>query len=245
MATAKRAKAPKWQFPFFNHGLWSYRDEIKSAHWYVVFEQGVPEADRASVLAGAPPPCAGPAHWGGDRIVLLESPPDRYFDAHVWRTYGPQAAASDEDDEEEDFELTKNEAQAFVAALDAWLDELHHRSPIAVVIGSRGSPKDPWSKWSVEQLSAHVIPSLRTLLASQRPPAEETRQLWSPERLAAWVVWQAVASFFELHDAKELDEAQRGEMAALTHEAKGHDEMLDPKLDRILRMLAKASTQAT
>lgn len=255
MATSK-VKTPRWRFPFFNHGVWGYRDEIRSAHWYLVFAEDIPEAERAAVLEGAPLPAAGPVHWGG-RVVMLESPPDRFFDAYVWRAHGPGAgAAGKEDDEEEDideetydeedYELTRKEAQAFVDAFDVWLAAVHERRPLTLVIGWQGSLKDAWSVWSVEQLHGRVIPALRALLAGLRPPSvAEAREGMSPERLAGWVAWKAVASFFELHDAKSLDEAQRADMAAVAQAAKGYDDELDLKLDRILRTIAKASSAAT
>src|SRR5690348_2129534 len=95
--TTRRGRGPRWQFACFNHGLWRWRDEIRSAHWYLVFDGDVAVGERATLLAGAPPPCGGPVRWGG-RVALVESPPDHFFDAHVARAYGPRAAGSDDDD---------------------------------------------------------------------------------------------------------------------------------------------------
>jgi len=252
-----KAKKQKWQFPFLDHGLWSYSDEIRSANWYLVFAEDVPEAERAAVLEGVPPPAAGPVQWGG-RVVLLESPPDRFFDSYVYRAYGPNPMADPLADDEpelsdadlatydDDSVVTKREATAFVDAFDVWLAAVHERRPLTLVIAWQGSPKDAWSKWSVEQLPGRVIPELRALLAGLRPASvAEAREGVTPERLAGWVAWSAVATCVDLYDVKSLDEAQRADMVALVQAAKGYEDELDLKLNRILRFIAKASSAAT
>lgn len=253
--TSKRGKPSNWPYVFLNHGLWGYRDEIRSAQWYVVFERDVPEGERERLLQDRPPPAAGPARWAGGRILRFESPPDRFFDSHVWRAYGPGAAGrGDEDDgaatsdedlgDDEDFELTKREAQAFVGALDAWLEQVHGRHPIALVIAWNGDANDPWSGWSVERVPERIVPILREIVAAGRAASDETRQPDAPEQLAGWVVWEALASYFEDHEPKDLDAPARAAMEEAARGAKGHDPSLDWKLDRLLRKLAKASGAA-
>jgi len=251
MAVTKKAKASGRPFVFLNHGLWSYIDEIKSAGWYVVFESGVAEPDRASVTQGAPPPAAGRAVWAHDgRILYVESPLDRYFDSHVWKAYGPNAGAplEDEGDEltdeelaehDEDFQLTKREAQAFSDALDAWLTSVHQRHAIALVVAWNGSRTDAWSKWSIEEVPSRVIPLLQELEANRRPPSEDTRRDDSSEQLVARVTRAAIAAYFELHDPKKLDATLHDAMGDVLRGAMGHGEQTDASLQRLLRYLRK------
>jgi hypothetical protein len=244
---SKKIRPPKWPFPFFQHGAFAHRDEIRGAHWYLVFGADVPEADRAALVAGAPPPCAGPARWAGP-LLLLESPPSRFFDAHVARAYGARAVSAEDHDDDDDDELapTKADAEAFVAALDAWLEAVHARWPLALVIASHGNAKDPWSKWSVEQVPARVVPALGAALAGLRPPsAPETREGSSAERLAGWAAWRAIVSYFDRHDASSLDPAQRAAMRAVLDRARGYDGELDFKLDRLGRLLAPDDAPAS
>jgi hypothetical protein len=251
MASTKKTKAPARPFVFLNHGLWDYNAEIESARWFVVFERDVPEGERAALAEGAPPPARGLRYWGGGRIVLLESPTDRYFDSYVWRTYGPNAledplAENEHEltDEElatydDDSELTKAEAQAFVDAFDAWLASVHAQHPIAFVVAWNGSRKDAWSKWSVEQVPSRVLPLLRDLEARARPPSDETRQTGSMERLIGSVTEAAIGAYLDVHDKKDLDDPLREALSAVLRGAGGHDEFVDENLSWLARGLAK------
>ena len=251
MAGTKKVKASGRPFVFLNHGLWSYIDEIKSAGWYVVFASGVAESARAGVIQGAPPPVAGRAVWSDDgRVLYVESPPDRYFDSHVWNAYGPNVGApiADEEreltddelaDHDEDFQLTKREAQAFSDALDAWLIGVHERHPIALVVAWNGSRTDAWSKWSIEEVPSRVIPLLQKLEASARPASEETQREDSSEQLVARVTRAAIAAYFELHDPKKLEPTLHDAVVAVLRGAMGHGVQTDASLERLLRYLRK------
>lgn len=251
MASTKKKSTAKWPFVFYNHGLWAYNAETRSAHWYLVFEHEVPVGERAALASGAPPPSRGPHFWGGGRILLLESPTERYFDSYVWRTYGPNAKENplEEDDHEltdeelatydEDSVVTRREAQAFRDALDAWLAETHQRHPLALVAASHGSLKDPWSKWSIEQTPSRVLPMMQGLQANALPPSEQTRQPHSAEVLLAWVVHEAVGQFLELHDPKQLDPPLSEAMSATLRGSLGYEAQVDESLEWLLRCLRK------
>lgn len=251
MASTRKKNSAKWPFVFYNHGLWDYKAETQSAHWYVVFEHEVPEGERAALAQGAPPPSRGPFFWGGGRILLLESPTERYFDSYVWRTYGPNAKENllEEDEHEltdeelatydEDSEVTKREAQAFRDALDAWLNGVHQRHPVSLVAASHGSLKDPWSKWSIEETPVRVLPLLRQLQTTARPALDETKQPHSAEVLLAWVVHEVVGQYFELHDPKQLEPPLQETMIAILRGSLGHEGQADESLEWLLRCLRK------
>jgi len=251
MAGTGKKSASKRPFVFYNHGLWAYSAETESAHWLLAFAREVPEPDRDGLPRDAPPPARGPFYWGGGRILLMESPPDRYFDSYVFRTYGPNPMADPlaEDERElsdadlatydEDTEVTKREATAFRDALDAWLAGVRVRHPLAIVSASHGNVKDAWSKWSIDETPARVLPLLRELQAAGRPPSEQTRHPHSPETLTAWLVHAAIGQYFELHDPKRLDEPLRQEMEAILRGSLGHDEQVDDSLTWLLRDVTK------
>ncbi len=234
-------------FAFLNHGLWSYVDEIRSTGWYLVFASEVAADARAGILEGAPAPAAGGALWSQDgRILLLESPPERYFDSQVWLSYGPAAGesedgvadeSSDDEFDEEDFQLTEREAQAFSDALDSWLIGMHARRPLALVIAWHGSREDAWSRWSGGQVTARVVPLLKAIVADARPPSEQTREENPSEQLLARTVRAAIAAYFDTHDPRALEQSLRDELAALLTSAMGHGDQYDESLGRLLRYL--------
>jgi len=243
-----------WPFAFLRHGLWAYDAEIESASWYIVFARDVPEGERAALAGGAPPPARGPFYWAGGRVLLLQSPADRYFDSYVWRTYGPDPKENPLEEVEHDLtdedlvtygdesELTEDEAQAFVDALDAWLARVHAQRPIALVIGWSGSDTDTWSMWSAAQIPDLVLPLLRDLSTHVRAPSDDTRQPLGPEALFARVTWATLSSYLERHDASALDPSQRDAMLAVLERVRGHDDRLD---ERIARLSSRLRTPAT
>jgi len=242
---SRAADSQPFPFVFLKHGLFSYGDEIEQAHWYIVFEREVPPDERGAALAGAPPPFAGRSVWAGP-IIYQESPADRYFDAHVWKAYGEGAdqrateELSEEELEEEDqHEVTEHEAQAFSDALDAWLRRVHERWPISFVIAWSGDVEDPWSEWSAAQVAPRVIPRVRAIQSSLRPPTAGNVWRDTPEQLLGWSLVRAIGSYLDAREPETATETRSIEEALGA--ARGYDPYLDSQIERLLRMLRPKS----
>ena len=152
-------------FPFLhlNHGPLLLESIGKCDGAYVGFVDDVPETLKRELVESCPEPIKGFASFVGN-LLAIESPGD-VFDWTLVEVYGTadeQAAA----EASGWAEISRETADKFSAAVEAWAKEMHAKHPIRFFMGPATSEGSDWNGWSRERFAETVVPFLEALVAA-------------------------------------------------------------------------------
>lgn len=146
-AAGKSTKAKKAPFPFLGQGDASYFEWFEMWVW---FETPVPKAERAELVADAPPPCLRDLQWPQSEL-MWPSTGDQWIARHLTEAYGKSK------------QQTK-----FNDAIERWLLEMHAKHPILFAVRREdseagGTKLGVWHAASVDSFVERVSPALEAL----------------------------------------------------------------------------------
>jgi hypothetical protein len=166
-------KAP---FPFLGQGDAGYYEWFEMWVW---FEAPVPNAKRAALAAGGPPPCLRDLEWPQPEL-MWPSTGDQWIHQHLIEAYGtPKAKArfakaearresGDDDHDVLDDLLAGHEQKIFNDDIERWLVEMHAKHPILFAVRREdheagGTKLGAWHTASVVSFIERVSPALEAL----------------------------------------------------------------------------------
>lgn len=149
-------------FLYLNHGPLLLESIGKCDGAYVGFVDDVPDSLKRELVESCPEPIKGFASFAGN-LLAIESPGDVYdwTMVDVYGTPEEQAAA----EAAGWAEISRQTADRFSAAVEAWAKSMHASHPIRFFMGPSTSEGDPWDAWSRERFTDTVVPFLEELIA--------------------------------------------------------------------------------
>lgn len=155
-----------YPFVYLDHGALDPDSFDKAESIWIAFHAPVPEADRRAIMRSCPAAFAGFFRWD-DVLFYSESAGDVY-----------SAIVADEFGEGGAFEVTAEAARRFSRAVEAWVLEIHTRTPIAFFIGpSRALDGDGWNAWSYARVGSVIVPWLERYLDTHPDLPDEVEEV--------------------------------------------------------------------